>query len=84
MAEYKLICSADSQPSQMIQGPSIGTIQFQTGTAGQNCPGGGYWVPDTEIFQPLTIAEGTMLMGAIVGVWVAGWSARQIIRVIRR
>jgi hypothetical protein len=82
VAEYKFICIADTVP-QPIAGSKKG-IEWSSGDTGTNCPGGGVWEVDTGWLEPLTMQEGSELTAAIILVWLAGWGARQIIRVIRR
>jgi hypothetical protein len=73
MAEYKIVCIADQVP------PNTTVIDL-----GTDCPGGSGWVLDTDWLEPLTYEQGAELTGAIMLVWIAGWGARQVIRVIRR
>jgi len=73
MAEYKFVCIADSVP------PNTTAITVST-----DCPGGSGWVLDTDWLEPLTYTQGGELTAAIMLVWIAGWGARQVIRVIRR
>lgn len=73
MAQFRFICIADVIP------PNNTTLVLSS-----SCPGGSGWIEDTQWLEPLSYTEGFELASAIVLVWIAGWGARQVIRVIRR
>lgn len=73
MASYKFNCISNAVP------PNTTVLSLAN-----DCPGGSGWVVETDWMQPLTATEGSLLTAAIIGVWLVGWGARQVIRVIRR
>lgn len=82
MSFYVPVCSADSTPPSVAQSGLV--LRFETGTTTSNCPGGFRFVETGGVFGGLSYDEGFLLSGAILLVWIAGWGARQVIRVIRR
>lgn len=76
MAMFTVVCVQDTLP--------VGSL-YNAGDCDQGAP---VWVDvadiDTGVWQELTITDAGLLSTAIVLVWIAGWGARQVIRVIRR